>query len=291
MEPQSVIDSEIVIAKGDVLDFDELQLRVHPAAKRVNFLAEHSPASAVFFDLLCFKNEDLRQQPFELRRQKLISALSGIGAPLHVTPSTTDRTIAQDWFRRFEGAGLDGVMAKPAKGIYEPNKRSMLKVKHDRDCDCVVAGFRWHKDADGSIGSLLLGLHDQDKLLQHVGVCSSFSVQMRKDLVQKLAPYRENAGSEHPWKNWAEQESPIATPSLRMPGGESRWSRGKDASWEPLRPELVAEVAYDHMQGDRFRHITHFKRWRADKEPQNCGYDQLEVVPPLELREIFSKAF
>ena len=196
--------------------------------------------------------------------------------------------MAADWFSRFEGAGLDGVIAKPTSGIYEPNKRVMLKVKHERDCDCVVAGFRWHKNCPGTaLGSLLLGLFDKSGALQHVGVCSSFTERVRRELVEYLAPYRENALAAHPWKHWAEHAADGA--EKRMPGGKSRWSQGKDLSWEPLRPELVVEVAYDHMQGSRFRHIAQFRRWRTDKKTSDCTYAQLEVVPPQELAEIFSE--
>jgi ATP-dependent DNA ligase len=197
--------------------------------------------------------------------------------------------VAQDWFRRFEGAGLDGVIAKPASGTYEPNKRVMLKIKHERECDCVVAGFRWHKKGERTaVGSLLLGLFDDSGTLQHVGVCASFTDKKRRELVEFLAPYRQNALMAHPWKGWAEQEATGGDAEHRMPGGQSRWSGGKDLSWEPLRPELVVEVAYDHMQGNRFRHTAHFRRWRTDKKPSDCTYDQLEVVAPEELAVIFA---
>jgi ATP-dependent DNA ligase len=208
--------------------------------------------------------------------------------PLHVTPATRDRTIATDWFKRFEGAGLDGVMAKPATGTYEPNKRTMLKVKHERECDCVVGGFRWHKrGARTAIGSLLLGLYDDDGDLQHVGVVASFTNEKRRELVKFLEPYRERALVKHPWKEWAEAEAAVE-PGQRRPGYGSRWSAGKDLSWEPVRAELVVEVAYDHMQGSRFRHTAQFRRWRPDKKPRECTYAQLEVVPPHELEQIFA---
>jgi len=279
-----VVDGEIVIVKDNELDFDLLQLRLHPAASRVNLLARQTPASFVFFDLLCLGDRDLREEPFEKRRRELESLLSSAKAPIHVTPATTDRAVATDWFRRFEGAGLDGVMAKPVAGPYVPNKRVMLKVKHERDCDCVVAGFRWYKKGDRSlIGSLLLGLFDDKGDLQHVGVCASFSAAKRLELVEFLKPYRKEALRHHPWKDWAEH----AIEGGRMPGGQSRWSQGKDLSWEPLRPELVVEVAYEHMQGDRFRHMAQFRRWRTDKKPSDCTYAQLEVVPPQELAAIF----
>lgn len=282
-----VLDGEIVIVKDNGLDFDELQLRLHPAASRVRLLSQQSPASVVFFDMLCEGDRDLCNEPFQFRRQILKNLLSSAAPPIHLTPATSDSRIASDWFSRFEGAGLDGVMAKPITGTYEPNKRTMLKVKHERDCDCVVAGFRWHKKGDGALGSLLLGLYDHSGALQHVGVCSSFSAEKRIELAGFLAPYRENAVAHHPWKQWAEHDPGIVEIGHRMPGGQSRWSQGKDLSWEPLRPELVVEVAYDHMQGSRFRHIAQFRRWRPDKKTSDCTYEQLEVVPPQELFEIF----
>jgi ATP-dependent DNA ligase len=283
-----VLDGEIVIAQNGTLDFDALQLRLHPAASRVKVLSRESPASVVFFDLLCEGDRDLRPEPFQERRKQLESLLSATPPPLHLTPATGDLSIASDWFRRFEGAGLDGVMAKLASGAYESDKRVMLKVKHERDCDCVVAGFRWHKNGDGTkVGSLLLGLFDDSGALQHVGVCSSFTDLKRAELVQYLEPYRKNALLNHPWRDWADTEK--SQSGQRIPGGKSRWSQGKDLSWEPLRPELVVEVAYEHMQGPRFRHMSQFRRWRTDKRPADCTYSQLEVVPPQELMEIFAK--
>ena len=280
---RSVLDGEIVIAKNNGLDFDALQLRIHPAASRVKLLSQEIPASIVFFDLLCEGDRDLRRMAFQERRLKLEALLSSSVLPIHLTPATSDLTVAADWFRRFEGAGLDGVIAKPRSGTYEPNKRVMLKVKHERDCDCVVAGFRWHKSGKGTaIGSLLLGLFDNSGALQHVGVCASFTDRVRRELVEYLAPYQRDALTAHPWKHWAEQSG-----EQRLPGAQSRWSAGKDLTWEPLRPELVVEVAYDHMQGSRFRHTAQFRRWRKDKKPGDCTYDQLEVVPPQELAEIF----
>ncbi len=226
---------------------------------------------------------------FQGRRRELESTLSAASAPIHLTPATTDLSVAEDWFRRFEGAGLDGVVAKPTSGIYEPNKRVMLKVKHERECDCVVAGFRWHKQGDRTaVGSLLLGLYNDSGMLQHVGVCASFTAQKRLDLTQYLAPYRENALVSHPWRAWSEHDAENSEGEQRRPGGQSRWSQGKDLSWEPLRPELVVEVAYDHMQGHRFRHTAQFRRWRTDKRPGDCTYAQLEVVAPQELSEIFA---
>jgi ATP-dependent DNA ligase len=279
-----VLDGEVVVAQKGALDFDALQLRIHPAASRVKLLAEQIPASIVFFDLLAEGARDLRSQPFEQRRKRLEAVLSKLKPPLHLTPATKEFDTASDWFRRFEGAGLDGVIAKLASGTYEPNKRVMLKVKHERECDCVVGGFRWHKKGNRSaVGSLLLGLFDDAGNLQHVGVCASFTDQKRLELVEFLKPYRKNALASHPWKEWASTDE-----FGRMPGAQSRWSHGKDMSWEPLRPELVVEVAYDHMQGNRFRHTAQFRRWRTDKEPFQCTFDQLEVVAPHELELIFS---
>jgi ATP-dependent DNA ligase len=286
-----VLDGEIVIARDDHLEFEALQLRLHPAASRVRLLSQQTPASIVFFDLLCDGDRDLCAEPFENRRRLLESLLSRPSPPLHLTPATRDSSIASDWFRRFEGAGLDGVIAKPASLTYQPNKRVMIKIKHERDCDCVVAGFRWYKKGDrSSIGSLLLGLFDDSGTLQHVGVCGSFPLEKRRELVDFLAPYRHNALANHPWKGWAEHDEALPEPGQRLPGGQSRWSQGKDLSWEPLRPELVVEVAYDHMQGSRFRHLAQFRRWRLDKKPSDCTYEQLEVVPPQELAEIFGSS-
>ena len=284
-----VLDGEIVIAASDGLDFERLQLRIHPAASRVKLLSEESPASIVFFDLLCEGDEDLRSEPFQTRRNKLETMLSAATPPLHITPATNIRATATDWFRRFEGAGLDGLIAKSITGTYEPDKRAMLKIKHERDCDCVVAGFRWHKNGDRTaIGSLLLGLFDESGELQHVGVCASFTQKKRLELVEFLSPYREDALTNHPWNRWKGSEVDSADGGQRMPGGQSRWSQGKDLSWEPLRPELVVEVAYEHMQGSRFRHMAQFRRWRTDKKPSACTYAQLEVVPPQELMEVFA---
>ncbi len=282
-----VLDGEIVIVKDHGLDFEQLQLRLHPAVSRVRFLSEQSPAAVVFFDVLCEGERDLCAEPFEVRRRVLQGMLSSAAPPVHVTPATSDYSVASDWFRRFEGAGLDGVMAKPVAGTYEPNKRTMLKVKHERDCDCVVAGFRRYKKDERAVGSLLLGLYDNSGALQHVGVCASFSAATRLEMTDFLAPYRENALADHPWSQWAEHDPAQAEAGHRMPGGQSRWSQGKDLSWEPLRPELVLEVAYDHMQGSRFRHTAQFRRWRSDKKPADCTYEQLEVVAPQELFEIF----
>ena len=280
-----VLDGEIVIARGDMLDFEALQLRLHPAASRVKLLARETPASIVFWDVLALGDRNLLEMPFKERRALLESTLAHATPPVIVTPVTTDRAVAADWFQRFEGAGLDGVMAKLATGIYEPNKRTMLKVKHERDCDCVVAGFRWHKNGENTaLGSLLLGLFDEAGALHHVGVASSFTAAKRKELAGFLAPYREAALANHPWREWAAASHEAGQ---RVPGGQSRWSQGKDLSWEPLRPELVVEVAYDHMEGTRFRHIAQFRRWRTDKKPADCTYAQLEVVAPNELAALF----
>ncbi len=281
-----VFDGEIVIATDAGLDFDLLQLRLHPAASRAAKLAKETPSSFVAFDLLAAGGEDLRALPFEKRRARLEKLLAKVKAPVHLTPMTRDRDVAVDWLHRFEGAGLDGVMAKPANGRYEPGKRAMFKIKHARTADCVVAGFRWHKDGEGTrVGSLLLGLYDDRKRLHHVGVTSAFSTKVREELVTLLEPYRRNAMKEHPWKEWAQQDG--SNFSGRMPGGQSRWSAGKDLSWEPVRVELVCEVKYDHMQGDRFRHAAIFQRWRPDKKPSDCRYDQLEVTTPFELEKVF----
>jgi len=278
-----VLDGEIVIAGPTGLDFNALLLRIHPAASRIKLLAAQIPASYVAFDLLAVDEADLREAPQSERRERLERALAGVKPPIYLTPATRDRAVAQDWFSRFEGAGLDGVMAKQASQTYQPDKRTMLKVKHQRTADCVVAGFRWHKNGPGTmVGSLLLGLYDAGGKLHHVGVTSSFTTAKRRELVEELAPLREGASEGHPWREWAEWSG-----DQRMPGAGSRWNRGKDLSWEPLRPERVCEVAYDHLQGDRFRHGTTFLRWRPDKAPPDCRYDQLEETPAAELREIF----
>ena len=281
-----VLDGEIVIATSKGLDFDALQMRLHPAASRVAKLAASTPSSFVAFDVLAIGDEDLRGAPQAERRLRLEALLAGAQPPIHLTPMTLDVDVAAAWLKEFEGAGLDGVMAKPAAGTYQPGKRAMIKVKHARTAECVVAGFRWHKDGHGSlVGSLLLGLFDESGRLHHVGVTSSFTTAMRRELVTELAPLREHALVDHPWREWAEASGDGAM--TRMPGGQSRWSAGKDLSWEPLRVERVCEVKYDHMQGDRFRHAAIFQRWRTDKQPKDCGYDQLEVTPPYELAKVF----
>ncbi|HEV3141792.1 MAG TPA: ATP-dependent DNA ligase, partial [Vicinamibacterales bacterium] len=266
------------------LDFDALQLRLHPAATRAAKLAKETPASFVAFDLLAAGGRDIRETPFAERRADLERTLVSIAPPIHITPITRDIAVAAKWLEEFEGAGLDGVIAKPQDGIYEPGKRTMIKIKHARTADCVVAGFRWHKNGRNElIGSLLLGLYDDGGRLHHIGVTSSFTMARRRELVEELAPLRERALEHHPWREWAEAEGD----GTRMPGGQSRWSAGKDLSWEPLRIERVCEVKYDHMQGDRFRHAATFLRWRFDKPPADCRYDQLEVTTPYELQKIF----
>ena len=283
-----VLDGEIVIATGRGLDFDALQMRLHPAASRVAKLAAETPSAFVAFDALAIDGRDLRDVVQADRRAQLETLLSGATPPIHLTPVTRDRSIAVEWLSRFEGAGLDGVIAKPLNGLYQPGKRAMLKVKHARTADCVVAGFRWHKGGkDERVGSLLLGLYDATGRLHHVGVTSSFTMARRAELAKELAPLREGALEAHPWKEWAEADGDGGT---RMPGGQSRWSAGKDLSWEPLRIERVCEVKYDHMQGDRFRHAAVFVRWRPDKRPAGCRYDQLEVTTPYELEKVFGAA-
>ena len=282
-----VVDGEIVIAGAEGLDFDALQLRLHPAASRVKKLAAEIPASFVAFDLLADGSDDLRSRPQAERRRALERAIARGSDRVHLTPCSRERSVAEEWFHRFEGAGLDGVIAKHESTTYQPGKRAMVKVKHVRTADCVVAGFRWHKNGRGThVGSLLLGLYDDAGKLHHVGVTSSFTMDKRRRLAEELAPLRENALADHPWRDWAE----VADGETRMPGGQSRWSAGKDLSWEPLRLERVCEVKYDHLQGDRFRHGTHFQRWRPDKRAADCRYDQLDVTPPAELAAIFQSA-
>lgn len=282
---RSVLDGEIVIAAAHGLDFDALQLRLHPAASRVAKLAKESPSSFVAFDAIALDGRDLREEPQATRRQLLEAALATVVPPIHLTPATYDVGVAVEWLSRFEGAGLDGVIAKPTGAAYQPGKRAMIKVKHARTADCVVAGFRWHKNGpETMVGSLLLGLYDGRGTLHHVGVTSSFTVARRRELASELAPLREGALAGHPWREWADASSHEST---RMPGGQSRWSAGKDLSWEPLRIARVCEVKYDHMQGDRFRHAAIFLRWRPDKQPRDCRYDQLEVTTPYELEKVF----
>ena len=279
-----VLDGEIVIAGPDGLDFDALQLRLHPAASRVAKLAQAAPSSFVAFDVLAARGQDLRQEPQGRRREVLEELLAGSKPPVHLTPVTRDVSQATEWLSRFEGAGLDGVIAKVEDSRYEPGKRTMFKIKHARTADCVVAGFRWHKNGGGLVGSLLLGLYDNKGSLHHVGVTSSFTMERRRELAVELEPLRDRALDEHPWREWAVA---MEGGGQRMPGGHSRWSAGKDLSWEPLRIERVCEVKYDHLQGDRFRHATTFQRWRPDRRPRDCRYDQLEVTTPYELEKVF----
>ena len=282
-----VVDGEIVIATEGGLEFDVLQMRLHPAASRVAKLAKETPSSFVAFDLLAEGDEDLRDRPQAERRVRLEAALARARDSIHLTPCTRDRAVAQDWFHRFEGAGLDGVIAKHESTTYQPGKRAMIKVKHTRTADCVVGGFRWHKSGPGElVGSLLLGLYDGTGGLHHVGFTSSFTAAVRRQLAQELEPLRRNALEGHPWREWGG----AAEDAVRMPGAASRWNQGKDLSWEPVRIERVCEVAYDHLQGDRFRHAATFVRWRLDKPPADCRYDQLEVTPPAELTEIFGRS-
>jgi len=284
-----VVDGEIVVATADGLDFDALQQRIHPAESRVNRLAAETPSSFVAFDLLALGDELLMEAPLAERRTALETALAGARAPLHLTPVTRDRATAEDWFVRFEGAGLDGVMAKDLAGSYMPDKRTQLKVKHKRTADCVVAGYRTHKSGDG-VGSLLLGLYDDTGDLHNMGVATSFSAARRKELVDEIAPYEPDALVDHPWASWAEAagaEMGDDGEVTRMPGQGHRWNAKKDMSWSALRPELVAEVAYEHVQSGRFRHATRLVRWRPDKDPRSCTFDQLEEVAPYELHKIF----
>ena len=277
---QCVLDGEIVIAGPSGLDFDALSQRIHPAESRITLLASTTPASFVAFDILALGDRDLCDIAYAERRKLLETTLRSSTSPIHVTPATEDPDVASDWFARFEGAGLDGVVAKPGDLRYLPDKRAMLKVKHERTADCVVAGFRWHKEG-GVVGSLLLGLYDGEGILHHVGVASGFTAVRRRELVEELEPFRAGATEQHPWLA-------AATESSRIPGGTSRWSAGKDMSWEPLRTELVCEVSYDHLQEQRFRHGTSFRRWRPDRSPSSCTYAQLEAPVPMELAQVFA---
>ncbi|SIR96103.1 ATP-dependent DNA ligase [Williamsia sterculiae] len=271
-----VIDGEIVIATDDGLDFDALQQRIHPAASRVTMLSEKTPASFIAFDLLALGDDDYTGRPFAERREALTTALSAAGSSVHLTPTTADVDTAQRWFTEFEGAGLDGVIAKPLDGIYQPDKRTMFKIKHTRTADCVVAGFRWHKTSTEEtplIGSLLLGLYNETGRLQHVGVVGAFTAKRRAELVGELEPLLMREGDNHPWQEWANTD---AHAGQRLPGAVSRWNATKNLSFVALRPEQVMEVKYEHMEGDRFRHLAHFIRWRDDRTPESCTYEQLE---------------
>jgi ATP-dependent DNA ligase len=279
-----VLDGEIVVVSRRGLDFDALQQRIHPAASRIRKLAEETPARFVAFDLLAAGGRSTMDLPQAERRLRLERLIGSARPPLHLTPVTRDRAEAERWLAQFEGAGLDGVIAKLESAVYQPGKRAMLKIKHVRTADCVVAGFRGYKDRTDAVGSLLLGLYDDAGVLHHVGVTSSFTMAMRQQLLKELSPLREGALESHPWRDWA---GAAAGEGQRMPGAQSRWSGGKDLSWQPLRIERVCEVKYDHLQGDRFRHATVFVRWRPDKPPVECRYDQLEVTTPYELAKVF----
>ena len=282
----AVLDGEVVVKTDDGLDFDLLSQRIHPAKSRVDMLAAETPAAFVAFDLLALGKDDLRARPFAERRALLETTLADAVAPLHLTPLTRDPEVAMQWFNSFEGAGLDGVIVKEADGEYREGERGWRKVKHLRTADCVVAGFRVHKDGKG-VGSLLLGLYNDDGRLQHVGVASSFNTARREELVEELAPYRTDSLKDHPWAEWGDAEAHEDGEGSRMPGAPSRWNAKKDMTWEPLRIGLVAEVAYEHMQRDRFRHTARFQRWRPDREPASCTYEQLEVPVPIELDQVF----
>jgi ATP-dependent DNA ligase len=282
---RSVVDGEIVVAVDGRLDFDALSQRIHPADSRVNLLAEQTPASLVVFDVLALGDESLVDEPFSVRRHRLEEALKTSSPPVHLTRSTTDAAEAEQWFEQFEGAGLDGVVAKRLDGPYKQNGRTMLKIKHARTADVVVAGYRLHKTSTPErplLGSMLLGLYADDGRLQHVGVCASFSEARRAELIEELEPLRVDF-ADHPWGAWQDE---AAQASGRLPGGQSRWTGGKDLSFVPLAPKRVVEVGYEHMEGDRFRHTAQFKRWRDDREPESCGYEQLEEIVGYDLGDV-----
>lgn len=285
-----VVDGELIVATENHLDFDGLQQRIHPAETRVNMLSEKTPAAFIAFDLLAVGDDDLRDEPFHLRRARLEEALAGAEPPIHLTPTTTDHDTATRWFTVFEGAGLDGLIAKPADDPYVENKRTQLKIKHVRTADAVVAGYRWHKDGEG-VGSLLLGLHNDDGVLHHVGVAASFTAKRRGELVEELAPLTEGALEAHPWREWADAEAHGAddgTPggAARMPGAPHRWSGKKDHSWVPLRIERVVEVKYGSTLNGRFREVTKVLRWRGDKTPAECDFSQLDEPEPVGLHKV-----
>ena len=282
LPPRCVVDGEIVVVRGERLDFEALLERIHPADSRVRLLAARSPASFVAFDLLALGDTALLDSPFAERRQLLRAALRDAPGPVHLAPATDDVQVARAWFTQYEGAGLDGVIAKHPELPYRPNERLMSKVKHERTADCVVAGVREHKSGP-VVGSLLLGLFDDSGVLQHVGVCASFPMRRRRELMGELAPLRMESVEGHPWARWRQEEAHAGN---RMPGGPSRWTGKKDLSWLPLRPERVCEVAYDHMQGDRFRHTAQFRRWRPDREPTECTYAQLEEPVRYDLAQV-----
>jgi ATP-dependent DNA ligase len=282
-----VLDGELFVAIGDRLEFEVLQERIHPAKSRIDMLAEKTPASFVAFDLLAHGDTAYASRPFSERRTALEDALGALPGPCYLTRTTTDPAVAEDWFHQFEGAGLDGVVAKPLTTPYEQNARTMLKIKHERTADVVVAGYREHKTSTPErrlLGSLLLGLYADGKL-QHVGVSASFSEKRRAELYEEMQELVVPI-AEHPWGEW--EEWAIANPD-RVPGTQSRWSAGKDLSFTPLRPERVLEVAYDHMEGRRFRHTAQFRRWRPDRDPESCGYEQLEEPVSYDLARILGR--
>ncbi len=286
LPPRCVVDGELIIVTDDHLDFERLLDRIHPAESRVRELAERTPASFVAFDVLALGDTNHMADPFSHRREVLAAALADAGPPVYLTQATTDQATAQQWFEQFEGAGLDGLIAKGLDDSYRPGERILTKIKHDRTAECVVAGFRWHKSG-GVVGSLLLGLYDDAGALHFIGVSASFAMKRRAELVDELEPYRmsDDTVAEHPWAEWAQAE---AHESTRLPGGQSRWSAGKDMSWQPLRPELVVEVAYDHMQGTRLRHTAQFRRWRPDRDPRSCTYDQLQEPVSFDIAEVLA---
>jgi ATP-dependent DNA ligase len=279
-----VVDGEVVIIRGDRLEFESLLLRIHPAASRVKLLATEIPASFIAFDLLALDDESLMEEPFRHRRARLEAALADARPPVHIAAGTTDIELARAWFDQFEGAGLDGIVAKPFDVLYRPDQRAMFKIKHERTADCVVAGYRWHKTGP-IVGSLLLGLYNAAGALQHVGVAASFPLKRRAELVDELRPYAMDDFAGHPWAEWAQAEAHAAG---RLPGAVSRWNAKKDLSWTPLRPELVCEVTYEHMEGTRFRHTAHFQRWRPDRDPHTCTYAQLDEPVRYDLAQALS---
>jgi len=281
---RAVVDGEVVIAGANGLDFDALSQRIHPAASRVAMLARQTPASFVAFDLLAIEDRDLRETPFFQRRAELEGVMPDAEPPIHLTPLTSDPGVAREWFKRFEGAGLDGVVAKPSSVHYLPGQRAMWKVKHERTGDFVVAGFRWYQAKPEVIGSLMLGLYEGDQL-QHVGVIGAFPAAQRRQLVDELQPYLDPV--DHPWAGWAELATEVAADGRRLPGAASRWNAGKDLSFVLLRPELVVEAAYEHLQGNRLRHTARFRRWRPDRDPRSCTYEQMDVAVPSLLSEVF----
>ncbi|MEU5217584.1 ATP-dependent DNA ligase [Streptomyces sp. NPDC020807] len=280
-----VVDGEIVIAHDGRLDFDRLTERIHPAASRVRMLAETTPSRFVAFDLLALGDLSLLDVPLGQRRAALEELLDGVDAPLHLAPATRDPELAARWFEQYEGAGLDGVVAKPLDLPYRPDARLMYKIKHERTADVVVAGYRFHKSGP-VVGSLLLGLYDDGGVLQHVGVCAAFTAARRAELVEELEPLRTDPPDGHPWAAWTDGS---AHEGARLPGAPSRWSGKKDLSWVALRPERVCEVGYDHMEGDRFRHTAQFKRWRPDRTPESCTYGQLEEVVGYDLDDVLTR--